>query len=291
MSDQRAWTPDQPLRADATDADIWLRGCRLSAVSSEGTPHLRSTAQAAREYAAACIAALPVPPAGTDEAVELWPVRYSADDDAMPLTREQVRDAMNSNGGWFEMGRQITPPGQMLNNVGAALLLGAGLEVQRRVVAALPVPREGPSHTCKECGGNLIRGDHHAACQNKARVTELTISGVTFRAVDDNHPPLCAPGKCKMESGVLPDRDVCSVCGIGSLPYPASRRMEQKAPQSVPREGEAGTAVLPFLRACAVNWDHDSSDPMHNASNSDCRACWAQRLVASLTASEGTSDA
>lgn len=73
------------------------------------------------------------------EGERLWPVPFDrdGDDEGMPLSREDVQRVMNDICGWFELGRKVVPPDQMLNNVGASLLLGAGLAVQRAVVEKL----------------------------------------------------------------------------------------------------------------------------------------------------------
>ena len=75
----------------------------------------------------------------TPQEERLWPVPFDrdGDDDGMPLSREDVQRVMNDICGWFELGRKVVPPDQMLNNVGASLLLGAGLAVQRAVVEKL----------------------------------------------------------------------------------------------------------------------------------------------------------
>lgn len=51
------WTPDQPLRADATDEQINRRITYGLPVPSTVYDHLRSEAAVAREFAAACVAA------------------------------------------------------------------------------------------------------------------------------------------------------------------------------------------------------------------------------------------
>lgn len=57
------WTPDQPLRADATDKQIGKRVDHIWNVTPHGSPeeHTRllgaAEGQAAREFAAACVAA------------------------------------------------------------------------------------------------------------------------------------------------------------------------------------------------------------------------------------------
>lgn len=75
----------------------------------------------------------------TPQEERLWPVPFDrdGDDEGVPLSREDVQRVMNDICGWFELGRKVVPPDQMLNNVGASLLLGAGLAVQRAVVEKL----------------------------------------------------------------------------------------------------------------------------------------------------------